>query len=144
MGVANPQPLQPLIASKNLSDLARTSTALANLGIPTSTSWTALTLVNGWSNVGGGNPPAQVSRTLNLVSIEASITGGTGTEIAVVPAGNLPANTLVIPMLYFVSPNFLVGIVSLLPSGVLSVTTLAGALPPAGCEVFFTITYPTN
>lgn len=62
-----------------------------------STGWTALSLLNGWSNVGGAYQTAQYMRDANgVVHVRGAITGGTavnGTPLFTLPANFRPTAT---------------------------------------------------
>ena len=57
-----------------------------------SNSWIALPLANSWANAGGGTTPAGYQLTADGLHVElcGSITGGTTTTVATLPAGYIP------------------------------------------------------
>jgi hypothetical protein len=103
---------------------------LSILGSITQSSWAAVTLSGGWSNVGGGFPNLQYRRDKQgRVQVRGSITGGTatdGTVIATLPSGFRPATgtgTHLIP----VSGNAGVGSILIGTSGAMSLLGLSSS-----------------
>lgn len=61
----------------------------------TPTTWTNLTLVNGWANLGGGNETFQYRKVGDMVQIRGMITGGAwNTTVATLPTGFRPLGAL--------------------------------------------------
>lgn len=104
------------------------------IGDKQSGAWQAMTLLNSWTNAGGGNIAAQYrlalspAKTLQLVGVINAGTITNATAIATLPDGYRPSGNLYFPITTFpggfgtaVSPSLLIA-----PSGSLNVFGLAG------------------
>jgi hypothetical protein len=106
--------------------LAGAATAQAATATPhTLTSgWTALTLLNGWTKYGSGTAAPAVTNSNGIVHLKGAIaTTGTSTEPFILPAGDRPANEVVVPVDLNTAAN---GQLDIKPSGVVTVFSQQG------------------
>jgi hypothetical protein len=89
-------------------------TSLDGVSFPTSTtSFTPLTLQNGWTSVAGVASPA-VRKNSGIVHLEGAIQGGTNPAVFTLPAGDRPAHDVYVKVLFADSSN---GRLFITPSG---------------------------
>ena len=106
--------------------LAGAATAQAATSAPhtLTTTWTNLTLLNGWTNYGSGTAGPAVTNTNGIVHLKGTImTGGTNTVPFILPAGDRPANEVVVPVDLNAAVN---GQLDIKPSGVVTVFSQQG------------------
>lgn len=95
----------------------------------TSIPWTSVgSFLNGWSNFGGGNPPASFCVIEDFIYLRGILTGGTiGLQAFILPVGARPAFAY----------NF--GTVANGTFGYLNVNTVGSVVPVGGSNVWFSL-----
>jgi hypothetical protein len=106
--------------------LAGAATAQAATSAPqtlTST-WTSLTLMNGWADYGNGTAAPAVTNISGIVHLKGAIvTSGTNAEPFILPAGDRPATDIAVPV---DQGGASAGELDIQPSGVVTVAAEAG------------------
>jgi hypothetical protein len=106
--------------------VAGAATAQAATSAPRTltTGWTSLTLLNGWTNYGSGTAGPAVTNSNGIVHLKGAIaTAGTNTVPFILPAGDRPANEVVVPVDLNGAAN---GQLDIKPSGLVTVFSQQG------------------